>query len=147
MIETIEGITYNISRLLESYPVSNWVDYLDYNDKDSVVCLSPKYYEDNEKLICRKISDAELVDVEDFLEMLPRLQDLSDKGYQILDSMGVAYNGMPFPISGLVTSFTKRVNDLTEREDIDKDELTLAMVTRRGKSLDAIKEAKHREEE
>lgn len=147
LIETIEGITYNISRLLEGYPVSNWVDYLDYNDKDSVVCLSPKYYEDNEKLICRKISDAELVDVEDFLEMLPRLQDLSDKGYQILDSTGIAYNGMPFPISGLVTSFTKRVNDLSEREDIDKDELTLAMVTRRGKSLDAIKEAKRREEE
>ena len=79
--------------------------------------------------------------------MSTRLQDLSDKGYQILDSMGIAYNGMPFPISGLITSFIKRANDLTERKDIDKDKLTLAMVTRRGKSLDAIKEAKRREEE
>ena len=147
LVKTIGRIDFNISQELKNNPLANWKDYLDYNEKDSVVCLSPKYYEDNEKLLCREISEGELVDVEDLLEMLPRLQDLSDKGYKIFDSIGFSFDGKPYPINGLLHTFTKGVLDLSEREEIDKDKLVLSMISTRGRSLDDIKEEKRREEE
>ena len=117
LLKVIENAIFSVTSELKDYPVSNWKDYLDYNEKEHIVCLSQGFTDDNEEKLCRELSEGELVDVEDLLEMLPRLQNLIDKGYNLFDRVAINLNREPYLVPGIISHFTKGVTNTEERTE------------------------------
>lgn len=146
LLKTIENIIFSVTTELKDYPVSDWKGYLDYNEKEHIVCLSPSFTTDNEKKLCRELSEGELVDVEDLLEMLPRLQNLVDKGYNLFDRVAYNRERTPYIVRGVISYFNKAVTDLEERKEPGKDSLTLSMMISRGLTHEEYVTLKQNEE-